>query len=98
MDGGKKPLKRLFPGDTGLSGCIKISTDYTETITEWMGKLEKHFSKGLTFIPYVMGIGGLETIEDESFSLKTLEELKTKRKQYGQPKIYAMVKGKGNLT
>lgn len=52
MDGGKRPLKRLFSGDTSLSGCIKISTDYSETIAEWMGKLEKKNSKGLTFIPY----------------------------------------------
>lgn len=63
-----------------------------------MGKLDKKNSTGLTFIPYVMVIGGLEIIKDESFSFKTLDDFKTKRKMYGQPKIYAMVKGKGNLT
>lgn len=59
----KRLLYIVFPGDTGLSGCINISTDYSEIIAEWMGKLEKKFSKGLTFIPYVMVIGGLEIIQ-----------------------------------
>lgn len=59
----KRLLYIVFPGDTDLSGCINISTDYSETIAEWMGKLEKKFSKGLTFIPYVMVIGGLEIIQ-----------------------------------
>lgn len=45
MDGGKRPLKRLFSGDTSLSGCIKISTDYSETIAEWMGKLKKKLAR-----------------------------------------------------
>ncbi|XP_062610441.1 FK506-binding protein 5-like [Saccostrea cucullata] len=93
MDGKNRALKRAFPTNSGLSGCLKISTSYSENAENWMAKISGMFRGKIEFIPCIMGNCGIETIESpREFSLDDLE--KKTAKKYVPLKIYARARGK----
>lgn len=63
MDLKKKALKRLFPSEDGLTGCITITSTYEETVREWLEKLSTHFTGHIDFKAYIMGSEGLQALE-----------------------------------
>lgn len=93
MDKKKKALKRAFPSDSGLTGCLKIKANYNQTTKNWMDSLKHHFRGNIDFIPHIMGRNGLEPISTDC-SLEQIENMKIQKKS--ALKIYAMAKGKGN--
>lgn len=92
MDKKKKALKRAFPSNNGLTGCLKIEANYNETTENWMDSLKNHFRGNIEFIPHIMGRNGLEPISSDC-RLEQLESMKIQKKS--ALKIYAMAKGKG---
>uniref|UniRef100_A0A8W8J478 Zinc-ribbon domain-containing protein n=1 Tax=Magallana gigas TaxID=29159 RepID=A0A8W8J478_MAGGI len=93
MDKKKKALKRAFPSDSGLTGCLKMKANYNQTTKNWMDSLKHHFRGNIDFIPHIMGRNGLEPISTDC-SLEQIESMKIQKKS--ALKIYAMAKGKGN--
>nr|XP_034337190.1 uncharacterized protein LOC117680494 isoform X1 [Crassostrea gigas] len=91
MDKKKKALKRAFPSDSGLTGCLKIKANYNQTTKNWMDSLKHHFRGNIDFIPHIMGRNGLEPISTDC-SLEQIESMKIQKKS--ALKIYAMAKGK----
>ncbi|XP_078334432.1 uncharacterized protein LOC111117070 isoform X4 [Crassostrea virginica] len=94
MDKKKRALKRAFPSENGLTGCISITTNYTETPGDWISALKTHFNGNMEFVLYIMDKNGLEPM-DADCNLKKLESSKIQKK--ANLKIYAMVNGKGNV-
>nr|XP_034331085.1 uncharacterized protein LOC105326511 isoform X4 [Crassostrea gigas] len=91
MDKKKKALKRAFPSDSGLTGCLKMKANYNQTTKNWMDSLKHHFRGNIDFIPHIMGRNGLEPISTDC-SLEQIESMKIQKKS--ALKIYAMAKGK----
>lgn len=91
MDKNKKALKRAFPCEEGLTGCVKISTSPGQTTRDWMTSLREHFKGSIEFVPYVMGRSGLQRMNEDA-TLLELESMKVPKKPL---KVYAMAKGKG---
>uniref|UniRef100_A0A8W8J147 Zinc-ribbon domain-containing protein n=1 Tax=Magallana gigas TaxID=29159 RepID=A0A8W8J147_MAGGI len=95
MDKKKKALKRAFPSDSGLTGCLKMKANYNQTTKNWMDSLKHHFRGNIDFIPHIMGRNGLEPISTDC-SLEQIESMKIQKKS--ALKIYAMAKGKAYGT
>lgn len=93
MDLKKKALKRLFPSEDGLTGCITITSTYEETVREWLEKLSTHFTGHIDFKAYIMGSEGLQALEMHW----TLEEVECQKPKKRPLKVYAMAKGKGKF-
>ncbi|XP_061167728.1 uncharacterized protein LOC133176642 [Saccostrea echinata] len=95
MDGKKKALKRAFPSETGLTGTLKMPVKPGENAKDWMKRLTSQFRGKISFVPFIMGPGGLQELsEPAAFNIENLSALKTQRKA----KIYALAKGKGEKS
>jgi hypothetical protein len=90
MDKGKRALKRAFPGDDGMTGCVKIDLlEEDPCVGNIMESVAEKFSGKFEFVPFIMGGDGLQSVPCE-LTIRKLGKSKSK-----PTKIYAMAKGKG---